>query len=256
MAAHPRVRLIMSVRSYEQSLILATMPRTRSAGLRDHLVAAADELLDDATPGSLTTRQIARHAAVSDGVLYNHFSDKDELLIAALVRRYLRLVEAFEASVAAAPVGSPGPGQGSDEAFGGWLRHYARALRDLNAAALHLGAGLMAEPKLLQAFWAEIHRAPLGLERLTGPLAARLDAEVRAGALAATADRNAAANLVFGAAGMSAITLRVAPHADHAQLDRNLDQSIDLVVAGLASAGNAPGATQRAKRGAKRGADA
>src|SRR5689334_1145282 len=115
----------MSVRSYERALILDAMPRTRSAGLRDHLVAAADELLDAATPGSLTTRQIARHAAVSDGVLYNHFGDKGELLVAALVRRYERLVTTFESAIARAGEGTRGITLDS------WLLAFARALRDL-----------------------------------------------------------------------------------------------------------------------------
>jgi AcrR family transcriptional regulator len=205
------------------------MPRTRSAGLRDHLIAAADDLLDDATPGSLTTRQIARHAAVSDGVLYNHFGDKDELLVAALVRRYGRLLEAFEARVAHAA----GQGTGTEAPLGLWLQAFALALRDLNAAALHLAAGLLAEPRLLQAFWTAIHAAPLGLDRLTRPLADRLRGERDAGRLPQHADLTAAVNLVFGAAGMSAITLRVNGHVDHGALNRQLAASIDLVLAGL-----------------------
>lgn len=224
----------MSVRSYDQALILASMARTRSAGLRDHLVAAADDLLDGATPGSLTTRQIARHASVSDGVLYNHFGDKEELLVAAIVRRYGRLVEVFERQVGEA---SAANGQGSRAELAAWLRAFARALRDLDAAALHLAAGLMAEPRLLERFWAEIHRAPLGLERLSGPLATRLAAERETGRLPAGADTAAAANLVFGAAGMSAITLRVVGPVDRAALDGNLDSSIELVLAGLEGAG-------------------
>ena len=225
----------MSVRSYEQALILATMPRTRSAGLRDHLVAAADELLDRAPPGGLTTRQIARHAAVSDGVLYNHFGDKDELLVAALVRRYGRLVATFEARIAEADEIEAGQGRAASD-LARWLQAFGRALRDLDAAALHLAAGLMAEPALLQAFWVEIHRAPLGLERLTNPLATRLRGERDAGHLPPDADLGAAIHLVFGAAGMSAITLRVSPHADGAELDRHLDAAIDLALAGLRAA--------------------
>jgi AcrR family transcriptional regulator len=205
------------------------MPRTRSAGLKNHLVEAADELLDHATPGSLTTRQIARHAAVSDGVLYNHFGDKDELLVAALVRRYGRLVETFEAALADANEA----GQGSDAPLDGWLGAYARALRDLDAAALHLGAGLLAEPKLLEAFWIEIHRAPLGLDRLRNPLVERLRAEREAARLASNVDIDAAATLVFGASAMSAITLRVNARVDRDGLDRDLDAAVTLVLAGL-----------------------
>ena len=62
-----------------------------TATLGDHLVAAADSLLDDGAIGQLTTRQIARRAGVSDGVLYNHFPDKASLVLAALVRRYGRV---------------------------------------------------------------------------------------------------------------------------------------------------------------------
>jgi AcrR family transcriptional regulator len=199
--------------------------------LKDHLVEAADELLDDAAPASLTTRQIARHANVSDGVLYNHFGDKDELLVAALTRRYGRLVEAFEARI----VEADQPERGSDRSLAAWLHAYTRALRDLEAAALHLAAGLLAEPRLLEAFWVEIHRAPLGLNRLRQPLTDRLLVERDAGRIAADADIDAAATLVFGASAMTAITLRVNPIVDREAVDRQLDAAIALVIAGLAS---------------------
>jgi AcrR family transcriptional regulator len=52
--------------------------------LRDHLIASAARLIDSQGGGSLTVRDIAREANVADGVLYNHFADKDELLAHAL----------------------------------------------------------------------------------------------------------------------------------------------------------------------------
>ena len=218
----------MSVRSYEQALILAGMTRTRSAGLRDHLVAAADELLDQAGPGTLTTRQIAHHAAVSDGVLYNHFRDKDELLIAALVRRYTRLVERFEGRLVEGSAAEKGSG-----ALAGWLQAYTRALRDLDADALHLAAGLLAAPELLQRFWLEIHRLPLGLERLQGPLLERLAAGTAVGQLRAGADPRAAMTALFGLAAMHALTLRLNPGAEQASNDRQLEAGVDLIWEGL-----------------------
>lgn len=64
-------------------------PRTAAAvrdgdrSLRDHLVATAERLIAERGMGDLTVRAIARAAGVADGVLYNHFADKDELLAEA-----------------------------------------------------------------------------------------------------------------------------------------------------------------------------
>jgi len=205
------------------------MPRARSAGLKAHLVEAADDLLDTIGPGSVTTRQIARHAAVSDGVLYNHFGDRGELVVAALVRRYSRLVEAFEARLAEADE----EGEGTERPLGPWLHDFALALRDLEAGALHLAAGIIAERQLLEAFWIEMHRAPLGLDRLRRPLLDRLRTARAAGLAAGDLDIEAAANLVFGASLVSAITLRVNAHADRARIDRELAAAVDLVAGTL-----------------------
>jgi len=220
----------MSVRSYEQSLILAGMPRTRSAGLKAHLVEAAAELLDREAPATLTTRQIARHAAVSDGVLYNHFADRDELVVTALGSRYAQLVDGFEARLAAAT--SVGEDMSAPlEGLRAWLRAYAVALRDLEAGALHLAAGILAERRLLEAFWIEMHRAPLGFDRLRRPLVERLERARAARVLPSDLDVDAAATLVFGATLMSAITIRVNAHADRERVDRDLAAAIDLVTA-------------------------
>jgi len=219
----------MSVRSYEQALILAGMPRTRSAGLRDHLVAATDALLDHAAPGHLTTRQIATHAAVSDGVLYNHFDDKEELLVAALVRRYGRLVETFEGRLAQHDAG--------EEPWHVGVRGFTLALRDLEVEALHLGAGLVAEPALLERFWLEIHRAPLGLDRLRRPILDLLRAGQAQGHVAVGADVEAAATALFGVAAMSALSVRLNPHQDRGRADLELDAGVSIVIAGIAVRG-------------------
>jgi AcrR family transcriptional regulator len=220
----------MSKRSYERALILTTMTRTRSAGLRDSLVAAADELMDDAAPGSLTTRQIARHAAVSDGVLYNHFADRDALVRAALVRRYSRLVQTFEGRLAE----EGEEGEGADTSLDAGLRAFTRALRDLEVDALHLAAGLLSEPSLLHAFWVDIHGAPLGLHRLERPLVDKLVAARESGLVPQTTDIRAATTALFGIATINALAVRLNPTADRQRLDQDLDAAVALVAAGLA----------------------
>src|SRR6266508_161567 len=54
------------------------------AALREHLIDTAEKLLAERQVSSITTRDIARTAGVSDGVLYNYFADKHELVVAAL----------------------------------------------------------------------------------------------------------------------------------------------------------------------------
>jgi AcrR family transcriptional regulator len=200
------------------------------ATLSDHLVAATDELLDDASLGALTTRQIARHAGVSDGVLYNHFPDKRALVLAALVRRYGRLVERFERSV---PVAE---GEGTVAAG---LQAFARALCDLEADALLLGAGLLSDPALLERFWVEIHRQPYGIGRLRQPLLDYLAAQRRRGRMGSGVDADAVTTLVFGASAMAALTLRVNRHADRAAVARQLETAVATIVTGIEPGGSA-----------------
>ena len=89
--------------------------------------------------GELTTRSIAHHAGVSDGVLYNHFDDKTDLLMAAMLRRYGRLVERLEAA-------TPTAGEGT---VVGNVQAYGRALSEVEADAMLHGAALLAHPPLL-----------------------------------------------------------------------------------------------------------
>jgi AcrR family transcriptional regulator len=191
--------------------------------LSDHLVAATDALLDDIPLGALTTRRIARQAGVSDGVLYNHFPDKDALVLAALVRRYGRLVDRFEQ---AAPASGPG-GLASN------LRTFAHALSDLEADALLLGAGLLASPSLLERFWTEIHKRPFGIGRLRRPFIEYLEAERAAGRIDGATDVEAVATLVFGASGVTALTRRVNPGLDRSGPDAQLDAAIETILTGI-----------------------
>jgi AcrR family transcriptional regulator len=53
--------------------------------LRRYLVGTAARLIDQRGSAGLTVRDIAREAQVADGVLYNYFQDKDDLLAHALL---------------------------------------------------------------------------------------------------------------------------------------------------------------------------
>jgi AcrR family transcriptional regulator len=199
-------------------------PVDSTTTLRDHLVAVTDALLDEAPIGTLTTRQIARSARVSDGVLYNYFGDKEELILAAVLRRYARLIASFE-------LAAPTVGRESLEAG---LQGFAHALCDLEAGALLLGAGLLADQRLLERFWTEIHRLPFGLGRLRQPLTDYLAGERDAGGVDPAIDIEAVITLVFGASGTVALTKRLNPGADAAELDARLDAAVATIVSGIA----------------------
>jgi AcrR family transcriptional regulator len=54
-------------------------------GIREHLIATAARLIDERGTAALSVRAIAGEARVADGVLYNYFADKEDLLACALV---------------------------------------------------------------------------------------------------------------------------------------------------------------------------
>jgi AcrR family transcriptional regulator len=166
-----------------------------ATALREHLVDAAEKLLGEKNVGAITTREIARAAGVSDGVLYNHFADKNELILAALIRRYAQVLGRFEADL-------PAPGTATVEAN---LIGHAEAALDLVTQALPMAAGLISEPVLLHRFMAELHREPFGPQRLHQPVAEYLAGEQRLGRLG-DVPIEAASTLILGPTMMLAFT--------------------------------------------------
>ena len=53
--------------------------------LREYLIETAARLIDQRGDAGLSVRDIARAAKVADGVLYNYFEDKEDLLAHALL---------------------------------------------------------------------------------------------------------------------------------------------------------------------------
>ena len=155
--------------------------------LREHLVATAERMISERGTTGLTVRGIAREAGVADGVLYNHFADKEELLAHAL-RAHLQTIEqTLERRLGALP--EPGDGTVEDN-----LRAYIRYGLALHQAVLPAVAGLVARPEVLARF---SDLAPPGADwrdRLIGYLRAERDL----GRLAVGAPLDAAAAMIVG----------------------------------------------------------
>jgi AcrR family transcriptional regulator len=190
--------------------------------LREHLLDTAERLLAERSVAAVTTRDLARAAGVSDGVLYNYFADKNELLVTALTRRFTHLVERMHSQM-------PEPGDGTIE---GNLQVVAAALARLHSEALPIVGSLLAEPTLLHRFMAAIHSAdePFGGKQITDTVVAYLDAERALGRIAA-ADLEAATHILVGATVSLVLSGHLAPGPD--PVDR-LPAVIDTLVHGLA----------------------
>jgi AcrR family transcriptional regulator len=114
--------------------------------LRDYLIETAARLIDQRGSAGLAVRDIAREAKVADGVLYNYFEDKEDLLVHALL-----------AHVAGVMAGAPGllppPGDGT-------VAENLRVFIDGGIANLlrvtPAFAGLMSQPKVLARFHAMV----------------------------------------------------------------------------------------------------
>lgn len=152
--------------------------------LREHLIATAERMMAERGTAGLTVRAIAREAGVADGVLYNHFADKEELLAHALRARATAVANAL------GPL--PEAGAGTVEAN---LRAYVAHGLTLHNGLLPALAGLVARPEVLARFAA----LSGGEEDWRSRLDAYLRAERDLGRLAPDAPVGTAASMIVGA---------------------------------------------------------
>jgi len=187
--------------------------------LRGHLIATAARLLAERGSAGLAVRDIAREAQVADGVLYNYFEDKDDLLAHALL--------AHVGSVMTDRAPAPRAGEGT---VAGNLRAFIEDGLDALSRLAPVFAGLVSQPGVLARFHAMVGGdaafgadMPGGGERAEGPagrggqgddrpagedaggprglpdiLRGYLAAEQRTGRIRAGADVEAAVTLIVG----------------------------------------------------------
>jgi len=114
--------------------------------LRDYLIETAARLIDQRGSAGLAVRDIAREAKVADGVLYNYFEDKEDLLVHALLAHVGNVM-------ASAPRLLPPPGEGT-------VAENLRVFIDGGIATLlrvtPAFAGLISQPKVLTRFHAMV----------------------------------------------------------------------------------------------------
>lgn len=167
--------------------------------LRDHLIATTERMISVQGTAGLTVRAIAREAGVADGVLYNHFADKEELLANAL-HAHVRTVEQGLGEL-------PEPGTGTVEEN---LRAHLTYGLAMHQAILPAFTGFLAQPAVLARFAELVEHSEDWRDRLRGYLRAERDL----GRLATEAPLESAAAMIVGVCHetvLSALFQHVAP---------------------------------------------
>jgi AcrR family transcriptional regulator len=194
---------------------------------RDHLVAVLERLLAEQGPEELTTRRIAREAGVAHGLLYNHFANKEDLILAGLVTRASALFDEFHQAC-------PSPGSGTVE---GNLAKFAAALLQLQRRLLPLLAGLIGKPALLRRFLAELHAPGIGgADRILRTVDDYLAAEQHLGRIGGAVDPHLVGVLLFAITQLQALATHVQqPEATAAEATRELRPFVGFLAASLTS---------------------
>ena len=209
----------------------------RSADVRHRLLGAAATLVAERQSTAITARDIARAAGVSDGVLYNHFEDKHDLILAALVERFERVAAEFRADVSA----TTNPSVRSPEAPGGVnegaslearLGQLAAASLRLHASALPMLANVLSEPALFHRFMVAIHAPGLGPHVFMDPIEALVRAERDAGRTG-DVEPAAAADLLVGSILLLAL-VELLGRQPRAETEARLRHAVHALVVGLA----------------------
>lgn len=193
--------------------------------LREHLIEVTQRLLADSGSEQLTTRRIARAAGVADGVLYNHFENKDDLILAALTARASELVAGFRDAC-------PTAGEGTVETN---LAKLAAAMLELQRALLPPLVGLIGKRTLLERFLALIHTPEIGgPDAVLEHVHAYLADEQRRGRLSAQSDAHVAGILLFAITQLQAVVAHFrAADRDSAEAARELQPFVHFLTEAL-----------------------
>ncbi|HEY3684478.1 MAG TPA: TetR/AcrR family transcriptional regulator [Streptosporangiaceae bacterium] len=170
---------------------------------RERILDAASEVMRTKGLTSATTKEIARVAGCSEGLLYKHFRDKEELLVHVLKERMPTFTEALD------------PGRASVEAnlvavAHGALRFFQRSFPIM--------ASMAAQPALMAATRDAMRKYGGGPQHPVDALAEYLRAEQRLGRVAAGAAVQPVAALIMGACFQQGFLSYVAEGAEGADI--------------------------------------
>ena len=156
---------------------------------RERILVAARQVMIDRGLVGATTKEIARAAGVSEGTLYNHFRNKEELFLCTL----RQLPAGFIAIIMGL---SARAGRDTVRAV---LTEVAGAALEFYDESVPMGGSIFADPDLLARHRELLRARGAGPQRANEGLAAYLRAEQGLGRVRPDADVDAAAYFLLGA---------------------------------------------------------
>jgi AcrR family transcriptional regulator len=197
--------------------------------LREYLIATAARLIDERGSAGLSVRDIAREAQVADGVLYNYFEDKEDLLAHALL---VHVGTVMNAAPRLPPAGT------------GTVAENLRLFIDTGLATLTrvvpAFAGLISQPNVLKRFHAMVggDAAFAGEASTGGSKAAAGEAAAQGGETAADGETGGGteSGADDGQAGLPAILttyLRAEQRLGRIDETADIDAAVTLVVGAI-----------------------
>ena len=161
----------------------------RGTDTRARILAAAREVMLTKGLVRATTKEIARAAGVSEGTLYNHFTNKEELFLCTLGQLpsgFVTLMRGLQA-------------RAGTETVPKVLVQIARSALDFYGEAVPMGASFFADPELLARHREMLQQRGAGPQRANEAVASYLRAEQRLGRVRGDVDPEAAAYMLLGA---------------------------------------------------------
>jgi AcrR family transcriptional regulator len=158
-------------------------------GTRERIIDAARAVMLSKGLVRATTKEIARAAGVSEGTLYNHFSNKEELFLCTLNELpsgFVTLIRGLHGRV-------------GTESVSAVLEQLARSALDFYSEAIPMGASFFADPELLARHRELLQERGAGPQRANEAVAAYLRAEQGIGRVRGDADPDAVAYMLLGA---------------------------------------------------------
>lgn len=164
-------------------------PAGRAADMREHILAAAEEILKEAGLAACTTRAIAERAGCAEGSIYRYFQDKHALFIEVVKRRFPVY---FQLMVSLPDVAGTGDV---------WthLEEVVKASLAFYRGILPMVAGAMTDRELLAQQRVHFRTSGTGPMKIIGSLAEFLRAEQKAGRVSDRVSPDHLARMVLGA---------------------------------------------------------
>jgi AcrR family transcriptional regulator len=161
----------------------------RGTDTRHRILTAAREVMLSKGLVRSTTKEIARAAGLSEGTLYNHFANKEELFLCTLSELspgFVSLMRGLHERV-------------GSETVQAVLSQVARSALEFYGQAVPMGASFFADPELLARHRGLLQQRGAGPQRANEAVAAYLRAEQELGRVRGDADPDAVAYMLLGA---------------------------------------------------------